>query len=272
MRDIGSALKFAAAVFGEDSLKKFEVWKQQTNTVVDHEEIKTALQIVPKAVLALLQKELQGMESDSGKDIELPVEPKAVLAVTKHANDVYSGSISQEGKSLATFRNRSMPGVGLVIMTTFELYDIDAINSQLPSPKKTEGAELSPALEAIVATAVEQKMEQKSQIEALVEEKIAAAGKKNELKLKSFVNRRKPEFKVEIAKNESVQCPDCGMCVFAQSGFSGCVCLGDDRNAKIYIRKTETGVAFSFPKSWDQENIELLLATLRDKKARRRYE
>ena len=259
-------LKFAREVLGDCAdLQKFEVWKQQTNTVVDHEEMRTALQIVPKAVLVLLQRELSEMKSDNGKDIRLPLETDATLSATKHANDVYSGTITREGKTLATFRNRTIPGVGLVVMTTFELYDMDQMQPEAAPAAPAPAA--SASLEAAVEAAVEKKLEEREKIEELVEAKLA---ERKPSKLRAFVERKKPEaeFTVSMAKNESVQCPDCGKLIFTETAFSGCICLGDDRNSKIYMRKTETGVSIRFPRGWDKENIELLLTTLRDRKAR----
>jgi len=87
--------------------------------------------------------------------------------------------------------------------------------------------------------------------------------------LSDFVENRKKklgkkEFSIEMKKGESFDCPDCGNKIFSDSGFSGCICFGDV--GKVYLKKTESGIKVSFPKSWDPENIEMLLEVLRSKK------
>lgn len=137
MKLTDSAKQFLSKALGEEgfeTLQKFELFKLHSNKVIDHEEIRTALMIVPRTVLSLLQKELRQMQPEQGKNITLPVEPEATLSVTKYENDVYSGRITRKNKILAQFKDRSIPGIGLVIMSTFELYDIEALaSSNFPS-------------------------------------------------------------------------------------------------------------------------------------------
>src|SRR5208282_6851328 len=116
---------FLKHTLGEDfleSLTKTELWKPGTKSTTDHEEIRTALQIVPRTVMALLIRELSTMEVGQNKAIPLFVASNATLNVTKHERDVYSGDIVCTGKKVTEFKFRSLPGVGLVIMSTFELY------------------------------------------------------------------------------------------------------------------------------------------------------
>lgn len=90
------------------------------------------------------------------------------------------------------------------------------------------------------------------------------------LKLKEFIESRKkknkPEFSVQLSKGETVDCPDCGKNIFNGSVFAGCICLGDDRERKVFIKKTEEGIKVRFSKGWDADNIEMLLSTLRNKR------
>ena len=54
--------------------------------------------------------------------------------------------------------------------------------------------------------------------------------------------------------------------IFDGKAFSGCICLGDDMDRKLFIKKTEDGVKVRFSKGWDKENIEMLLEVLRRKR------
>jgi len=315
------AIIFLKKTLGEDGfeeLNKIELYKKKTNTVLDHEEIKTALQIVPRTILSFLQKELGEMKENEGKEIKIPVEPEAFLNVTKYANDVYSGEIRQKGEIVSSFKHRSLPGVGLVIMSAFELYDIDDLNRMGSQPSSDivnielvqEIIDERLRLRDLVSKVVDEKLSQRQAIEELIkmrlsqmllessnnfekpdneekqekkeeeeekkeekkQEKEPAMGKKP-LKLKQFLEKKaakksNPFYEIKIEKNESVTCPDCGNKIFDESGFSGCICFGADRNKKIHIRKSENGVKLSFSRQWDPENIEMLLEVLKERKNR----
>ena len=83
--------------------------------------------------------------------------------------------------------------------------------------------------------------------------------------LKDFLERKKKpkEYHVEISKSETVNCPDCFHTIYGEGVFSGCICLGEDQNKKLWIKKNYNGIQVKFSKSWDPENIEMLLETLR---------
>jgi hypothetical protein len=84
--------------------------------------------------------------------------------------------------------------------------------------------------------------------------------------LENRKSKNKPKsFSIELAKGEQVNCPDCGGNIFNGELFSGCICLGDDMDKKVFLKKTETGTQVRFSKGWDQENIEMLLEILRIK-------
>lgn len=324
---------FLKKTLGEDffeSLQKFELWKPGTRTTIDHEEVKTALQIVPRTLMAMLIRELVPMEIGETKEIHLPVTTvPAIARVTKHERDVYSGDVEQENKKVVDFKFRSIPGVGLVIMSAFELYDMDSlvnehirqkpvdIDQNLVSKVQSIIDERL-ALHDLVGKVVDKKIMEKDAIQQLIlaritedldtEKKKKTVAQLSELArttapmsdpyfqgmangvevanavvndkepnfveapkkgspLKEFLDKRKkkPEFSIQMAKGESVDCPDCGKNVFNGDVFSGCICLGEDREKKIYIRKTEEGLKVRFGKGWDVENIEMLLDILRTK-------
>ena len=307
---------FLKKTLGEDffqSLSKVELWKPGTKSTLDHEEIRTALQIVPRAVIAFLIKELSPMEIGDTKEVAIPVSNDALLRVTKHERDVFSGEIEENSKKVVEFKLRSLPGIGLVIMSAFELYDMDnLINSENEEEPKAELADNAEAkiqsliderlaLHDLIGKVVDKKIMEKEAINQLVLAKLTEAVKmvnekasmavahakianvhagvarqmskqaivatKKKKPLESFLENRKKnkEFSVVMAKGELFQCPDCLKNIFDGSTYSGCICMGDDRNKKLFIKKSEEGVKIRFGKGWDEENIELLFEVLQRK-------
>src|SRR5271155_1902561 len=107
---------FLKKTLGEDflqSLEKFELYKIATRSVIDHEEIKTALKIVPRTLMAFLIRNLTTMEIGEHKEVPLQVanRPEGVgpdlLKIDKHERDVYSGEIVSDNKKIAEFKFRS---------------------------------------------------------------------------------------------------------------------------------------------------------------------
>jgi hypothetical protein len=90
---------------------------------------------------------------------------------------------------------------------------------------------------------------------------------KKERPLQKFLSKRKSkkEFSIELAKGEEISCPDCRKNIFDGKGFSGCICLGQDMDKKIFMKKSEDGVRVRFSRGWDPENIEMLLDILQKK-------
>ncbi len=301
---------FLSKTLGEDffeSLTKFELWKPGTRTTVDHEEIKTALMIVPRTIMALLIRELTPMQIGETKEISLAVNAgKSMVRLTKHERDVYSGEVLEDNKMIVDFKYRSIPGIGLVIMSAFELYDTEKLaeeHKQTPAEDITKKVQHlideRIALHDLIGRVVDKKIEERDAIKQLLMAKISEAlpvkeeivpgsGKfmtpndlketsmnkssaKKESPLKGFLDQRKkkyspPEFNIQMAKGEHVNCPDCKKNIFDGQMFSGCICLGDDMDKKIYIKKTEDGVKMRFGRGWDPENIEMLLEVLRSKR------
>lgn len=327
-----SADFFLKKTLGDDffeSLQKFELWKPGTRTTIDHEELRTALKIVPRTIMALLIKELAPMNLGETKEIGLPVLNGGMVRVTKHERDVYSGEILQENKMIVDFKYRAIPGVGLVIMSAFELYNVDSL--QKPASVEVDDG-LSEKIQRIVndrmqlhdliGKVVDKKIMEKDAIEKLVLARLTEALEHDKVKkdiseltqisqtsapmddqyfrgmangmivadsvvnktepkfveapkksrpLKDFLEGRtkknkKGEFEVKLTKGENVHCPDCGKNIFDGQIFAGCICLGDDMEKKLFIRKTEEGIKVRFSKGWDSENIEMLLEVLRNKR------
>lgn len=293
-----NANKFLKKTLGDDfleSLSKSELWKPGTRTVVDSQEIATALQIVPRVLMAMLVRELAPMAIGETKEVFLsvPGEPASVH-VTKHERDVYSGEIKQDNKVVVDFKYRSLPGLGLVIMSAFELYPIEELTKEAaPVNSDIENRiqrliDERLQLQDLVNKVVDRRMMQKEAVQHIVMAKLTEAmhepapsveiakkeqeveTKKKVSPLKGFLdsrkNKAKPnEFSIQMSKGESVNCPDCKKNIFDGSLFSGCICLGDDMERKVFIKKTEDGIKVRFSRGWDEENIEMLLEVLRKK-------
>jgi hypothetical protein len=298
--------QFLAKTLGEDffeSLAKVELWKPGTRTTIDHEEIRTALKIVPRVVMTLLQNELIPMQIGETKELDLPFAPNAMVRVSKHERDVYSGEIEQDHKRLVDFKYRSLPGVGLVILSAFELYDMNEVKGEhkdLQSDAEQKVQKLIDerlAMHRLIDEVVEGKLRQRDAVTQILLAKLTEAleakkepepvkaepialavpdaslmmseqaPKKKGSPLKAFLeNRKKPkEFVVQMAKGEQVDCPDCGKNIFDGSIYAGCICLGDDMDRKVFIKKSEDGIKIRFARGWDTENIEMVLEVLRKK-------
>jgi hypothetical protein len=98
--------------------------------------MKTALQIVPRALMGFLIGHLRPMKIGETKEIRIPLEHgQPLLRVSKHEKDVYSGELEDStekytDKKVAEFKFRSIPGIGLVIMSAFELYDVEKLTQK----------------------------------------------------------------------------------------------------------------------------------------------
>lgn len=244
---LSTAEAFLLGTVGEaglGELLKFELYKPGTNTVVDHEELRTALQIVPRAVLSFLYHRLGPMSAGDHADIDLPVGEKgAVLRVDKHGPDVYSGTVEQGGKEVSRFKNRPLPGVGLTLMTAFEMYAPAAAAPELP-PGMAEA------------------------VQRIVDERIASSGRPARPLAKfmataSARRRSAKAFQVEMAKGEEARCPDCRQVIFRGNKFSGCVCYGDDMRRGVKATRDGSTVRLEFSRGWDPENMSMLVDALR---------
>jgi hypothetical protein len=286
------AIDFLKKSLGEDAfeeIKKFEIIVENTQTAIDPQEIRVALQIVPRAILAFLQKELGEMQPGAVKEVKIPSKENCFLSINKTGHQVYTGEIREGGRVISRFSHRTLPSVGLMIMTTFEMYDETSVKQSAAMPddlsfKVQQIIESRMAFRDTIERVVDKKLSEREAVEALVKRRLteilsmpkekAPKEVEKKSKLKAFLEKRKtkasgPSYSVSLTKNESVKCPDCGQDIFSSSGFTGCLCYGDDRESKLFLKKTESGVNISFPKSWDAENIKMLLEALRARNGRK---
>jgi hypothetical protein len=321
---------FLNKTLGEDfleSLSKSEIWKPGTKSVNDIEDMRIGLKIVPRVIMTFLIRELAPMTIGENKEVAIPGVDSAILQVTKFERDQYSGQITQHNKKVTEFKFRSIPSLGIVLMSAFELYQVDELHreptSEDASAKIQRMIDERLALHDLIGKVVDKKIMEREAVHQLVltkltetlkamegqqktAEKIAditkiahqsansgeyfrgmangmevadcianekepnfvpAPPQKKVRPLQEFLEKRqkKTEFSVVMAKGETVTCPDCGKNIFDGTAFSGCVCLGDDMEKKVFIKKSEDGIKVRFGKGWDKENIEMLLETLRKK-------
>lgn len=284
----------------ENVLSKSELYKPGTRTVTDTNDMYQGLQIVPKALMGLLIRELAPMKIGETKEIPIPAIGTVILRASKHERDSISGELIQDNNKITEFLNRSIPGIGLVLMSALELYDADSLDNKPPmEPGKTleidKMIDERLNLHSLINKVVDGKLMERDAIRQLsmvrlhemmaapkpepivekAEEKkepipVELKPAKKKLALQEFVENRnkklsKKEFSIEMIKSESIDCSDCGQTIFGDSGISACICYGSDMGRKVFLKKTEDGIKISFPKAWSTENIEMLLEVLRGK-------
>ena len=267
--------------FFEELQKSADVYKMYNRNATSIDEIATGLKIVPRAVMSFLISSLSHLEAGDGKDLELPFAPECYMQITKKDRDTYSGYIYSKGKKINEFTNRSIPGVGLVLMTSFELYDTENLKDSREQEKEAfnvsklqDVIDERLRLHTLISRVVDQKLAQRDAVEILVKEKLKQALAQQEQvqaeetkseKLKKFLQQQKRRTEeAQIEKTESISCPDCGTGLYdGGKNLTLCICYGEDWNKNIKIQKTESNIKMKFPKSMDAENIEMLLNTLK---------
>lgn len=280
-------ITFLKSVLGSDImdvLAKSELYKPGTKTTVDPNEIRVALQIVPRTILSWLICHLKPMQIGDSKELDLPF-AEGKLHVNKHGADVYSGEVyDKNSKVLYEFKYRSLPSVGLVLLTTFELYEdptpeVIAIAPQAPvqetDSKLQDLIDQRLKLHDIIRGVVDQRITEREALQQMLLMKLkesfaqpaedAMVDKK--LKLREFLDGRNKKDE-EVEKSEDLKCIQCTSLLYKSGDkhIKCCVCYGEFHNAEIKFEKKEGKVSLKFPKSFDQENIEMLLESLKSKK------
>lgn len=289
-----------ASILGDDfieDLKKsdnFVFYKKNSNTSLDPDEIKIALQIVPRAVLSYLFANLVHSEVGGVYDLELPFVPGALLHVNKCGADNYNGEIQRDGKVLYDFKHRSLPGIGLILLTTFELYDVSLLDeiktSQQENPiilNKINNLQhmiddrLN--LNQMIQEVVDKKLSERDAIDRLIKERmnwhvmsvnnseVPMHQEDKKSKLRTFLDRLEHKKRNDsyIFDKSEIHCQDCGTVLYKteDKSIKLCICYGQFHNKEISLKKSEDGkIKLNFPKSFDIENIEMLLETLKNTK------
>lgn len=191
-----NAESFIKKTLGEDFIKslstdlfKSEVYKQGTHSVTDTDDLFQGLQIVPRVLLSLLSYELSPMQIDEVKEIKIPGKEDTMVRVQKLERDSYSGQVFQNNVKINDFINRSLPGLGLVLMTVLELYDFEDLDkkSAVSNDKELEikkAVEERFRLHTLVNQVVDGKLSQRDAIQKLLmdqlTEELVNEKKKNE--------------------------------------------------------------------------------------------
>lgn len=280
-------VKFLKSVLGQDImdvLAKSELYKPDTKTTVDPAEIKVALQIVPRTILTWLIVTLKPMRNGDSLEVDLPFAP-GKIHINKLGADVYSGEVyTEEHKKVYEFKYRSLPSVGLVLLSTFELYELPKEDLEVTQQVDTESSNKLDSLQDlidqrlklndIIRNVVDQKLSERDALQHMLFMKLKESFTKPEespmtdkkLKLREFLDSRQKKTE-ELDKSE-IKCPDCTSTLFksGDSHIKCCICYGEHRNKEIKFEKNESGVKLKFPKTFDQENIEMLLDCLKRSK------
>lgn len=241
-----------------EDLSKFEMINLKTDTAISHEEIADAFKVVPRVVMSWLISNLTPMSNGEAKEFNLPFSKAygAKLAVTKIANDVYHGEAFKNGERISKFLYRSIPGIGLVLLTSFELYDVDdlIVSTEVAFSKNVTNKEQPPifdlsgayqnigkmideklALRDLIERVVDRKLQQQEAVKELFLIRMASEIKKSNpapkpissdktekkekkpLKLKKFLDKKKPKLHTTaLNKAEIIHCPDCGTAIFSE--------------------------------------------------------
>ena len=248
--------------------------------------------------MSLLMQELHPMQVNEHKEIDLPVKDGGKISVTKVDVHAYTGFIEQGNKKIADFITRTIPSLGILLLTYFELYDVEDLEKDPVQPdisaKVQQMVDERIALHSLINKVVDNKIQQRDAIQQLMLAKISESLKpspppmpekviekvivlenpkkeKKQSPLVKFIDERKDkklkknEFHIIVAKGEdSCACPDCGSQIFNGKEVTPCVCFGDE--GKVFLRKSQDGkFSVSFGNGWDKENIEMLLEVLRSK-------
>lgn len=302
-------IKLVTSILGDDffdSLNKSEsgsIFKENTKTATDPEDIKIALQIVPRVILSWLFSNLKYKNVGENIDIDLPF-ANGNLVATKFGPDNYSGNIVSEGERVVRFKYRSLPAIGLIIMSTFELYDMSQVDEIKNTQKTDEEFEERSHnkiehlqsmiderlnLHRLVGSVVDKKIEEREAIAELIklrlnhavalssmkyqgeddeEKKEGPVKEDKKSKLKDFLAFResKRQEPIEIDKSENINCPDCDTNLYKKEddGITLCICYGQSMNKTIKFKKSEDGtIKLKFPKKFDIENIEMILDAIK---------
>ena len=266
--------------------------KLNTNTVLDPQEIQIALQIVPRYVLSYLYHQLKWLQPNDTFKLELPFVCGCVLQGQKHSSDNYSAQVIKDAKVVAHISYRSLPGVGLILMSALELYDtsmIEQISPAVPEVKE-EVSHIEKlqdliderlALQGLIANVVDKRISERDAIKEMIRERINKElltphvepqhqpESPMKSKLKEFLENKEKKRQeylqkdIELGKSE-ICCPDCQSTLYDGKNINLCICYGDSFGSEIKVTKNDKNeIKLKFPKGLDADNIQMLLDSLK---------
>lgn len=175
-----SFVKAAIGDEGFEELRKNQIFRESTNTVVLAEELDAALRIVPKTLLAYLVHNLKPMEQGQDARLVVPGHPDCYIQLTKQDSDVYIGQFIKQGKLVHNFKNSTIPNIGAHLVTYFEMYDRIIEGEKKEEPESIDYKihrmiEEKIALRDLVSKVVDQKLQEKDAIQQIVMNRIASS-------------------------------------------------------------------------------------------------
>jgi rubrerythrin len=214
-KKIGS-LQVIADLLGDDfmsDLAKAELYKPETNSTVSHEELADAMKVVPRAVMAWLTRNLADMKDGENRNLMIPFARAAgaTMSLSKVTHDVYHGEVlSAQHKVLYRFKYRTIPGLGLVLLTTFELYDLEDLDKdQIAKDKESYLSSMIEeriALKSLIGQVIEEKMAQRDAIEQLIKLRMNSEIKKEAIDpAKAELTAKDSELKEYKQRAESAE-------------------------------------------------------------------
>lgn len=132
-------------IMGEELLESLNkaLVKLNTKSVVDLEELHSAIKTAPKAIIAFLLRELKDMNNAETREVTLPWADNSMMTISKMDNDVYRGDIIRDSKIIHKFDLTAIPQLAAHLMSVFELYDEAAEESSSKSDQQPEQKEES---------------------------------------------------------------------------------------------------------------------------------
>lgn len=198
--------KLIKSILGQDFFevleKNYDIYKPATRTVTGIDEMYIGLRIVPRAIMSFLMSNISDLKRHTSKEIVLPFAPQSKMTINKVDNDSYSGQIYVDEKKINDFQYRSIPGVGLVLMTTFELYQVEDLKEVKQKEEETfDVSKLQDliderlAMYALVDKVVNEKLAQRDAVDILMKEKLSQVLKETRNKTKNRKKTKKEEPK-----------------------------------------------------------------------------
>lgn len=287
------------SILGEDFIDELAksdvgaVINLKTQTGAIPEEMKIALQIVPRTVLSYLFANLKHRNIDEPFELILPFAENTIMFANKKGPDNYTGEIVQDGERITHFKNRPLPSIGLILLSTFELYDMDMLDEikEAPNIQEPEYARIDQlqdmidarlSMQHLIQDVVDRRISEREAINQIIKDRLNShimsvanppeednVEQPKKSRLREFLENREKKLKepVEIDKNE-ISCPDCGIALHKgeEKTIKLCVCYGNYANTEIKIKKKQDGkVTLKFPQSFEVDNIEMLLDALKGK-------
>ena len=200
--------KYLGENFEKDLIKSETgaILKPGANIGVLPQEMYISMQIVPRTIISLLVQHLKPLKSGQICDIPWLSDNGHThnIHINKISSDLYSGEITGEGKVLAKFGYRSLPAVGLVIMSTYELYDKETNKQDLQNPdidydKVQKMIDEKIRMQAMIEDVVNRKLSEKEALQQLITQKIQDYLRSSDAVKQSTLE---PERKSDVVEND----------------------------------------------------------------------